>query len=93
MWFNNSFKINLYLIPYFIFVASAKGGKEAGKDVCIAKKKEAVPKKEKKEAAPKVAAPEAGDDLDLADEILAAEPESKDPFATLPKGYDLVVWF
>lgn len=53
--------------------------------------KDAAPKKEKKPAAPAAAAKsakkdDAPEELDAADEALAAEPKSKDPFDAMPKG-------
>ncbi|GJQ65273.1 Ef1gamma [Trypoxylus dichotomus] len=57
-----------------------------GKEVKQKKDKKEDKKEEKKEKkqAPKVQAPE--EELDATDEALAAEPKSKDPFDSLPKG-------
>ncbi|XP_001357735.1 elongation factor 1-gamma [Drosophila persimilis] len=65
---------------YAEFQAKQGGGKPQQQQ----KPKEEKKPKEKKEAAPKKAAePE---ELDAADEALALEPKSKDPFDALPKG-------
>uniref|UniRef100_A0A1B6LWB6 Elongation factor 1-gamma n=1 Tax=Graphocephala atropunctata TaxID=36148 RepID=A0A1B6LWB6_9HEMI len=63
--------------------AATKGGaatKESGKK----EKKDKKPQPEKKEKKEKEPEPE--EELDLAEEALAAEPKSKDPFDELPKG-------
>ncbi|KAK4887031.1 hypothetical protein RN001_003302 [Aquatica leii] len=58
-------------------------GKSAGKD----KKEKKEDKKDKKHPAPKKEKePEPEEELDAAEAALAAEPKSKDPFDSLPKG-------
>jgi len=57
----------------------------AGKPQQAQQQKQEKKPKEKKEPAPKKAA-EPVEELDAADQALAAEPKSKDPFDALPKG-------
>ncbi|KRT81537.1 Glutathione S-transferase, partial [Oryctes borbonicus] len=62
----------------------ASQGKDTGKQKKEKKEDKKEEKKEKKQPAPKAQAPE--EELDAADEALAAEPKNKDPFDGLPKG-------
>lgn len=69
-------------MPISILIVTKKiSGKGKKKEEKKQEKKQQQPKKEvpKKEKEP-------AEELDLADAVLAAEPKSKDPFDSMPKG-------
>lgn len=78
---SNFDRINFYDWYYF-GLGKANAGKE---------KKEKKPPQPKKETAKKdKEAPPPEEELDPTEAALAAEPKSKDPFDSLPKGYIIV---